>query len=68
MKKNGSVRNVLALCILILNFLGNLLLHICQKEKIGPKIVAKVFRVAAALYSYTNEFQNHACTLLTMVI
>ena len=50
MKKSGSVRNVLALCILIVNFLGNLLLHILQKEKIGPKITAKIDRVAAALW------------------
>ena len=49
MKKSGSVINILPLCILIVNFLGDVLLHILQKEKIGPKITAKIDRVAAAL-------------------
>ena len=49
MKKSGSVINVPALCILIVNFLGDVLLHILQKEKIGPKITAKIDRVVAAL-------------------
>ena len=49
MKKSGSVINILALCTLIVNFLGDVLLHILQKEKIGPKITAKIDRVAAAL-------------------
>ena len=49
MKKSGSVINILTLCILIVNFLASVLLHILQKEKIGPKITAKIVRVAAAL-------------------
>ena len=37
MKKSGSVINVLVLGILIATFLGDILLRIIQKDKIGPK-------------------------------
>ena len=37
MKKSRSVINVLVLCILIATFLGDILLHILQKEKIVSK-------------------------------
>ena len=37
MRKGRSVINVLALCILIVTFIGDILLHILQKEKIVTK-------------------------------
>ena len=49
MKKSEFIINVLALCILIITFYGDVLLHILQKEKIGPEIEAKITRVASAL-------------------
>ena len=50
MKKSGSVTNVLV--ILIATFLGDILLHILQKKKIGVEISAKIARVTAAKTAY----------------
>ena len=41
------VVNVLALCIVITIFLGDVILHILQKGKIEPRIAIKIARVAA---------------------
>ena len=39
-------------CILIATFLGNVLLHIIQKEKIRPEIAAKIAHVQPRLQPY----------------
>ena len=50
LKKSESVKNVLVLCNLVATILGDVLLHIIQKEKIGPKIDKA--RTVSALNGY----------------
>ena len=59
MNKSGSVINVPALCFFITTFLGDVLLRIFQKEKIGPKIVAKITCLAAALVFYVGQLPGY---------
>ena len=51
--------------------LGNVLLHILQNEKVGPKITAKINRVVAALYSVCISFdisQAMLCSVIQMIL